>query len=714
MNKLNKNESCVVSLPFRFACGGRKLLIIPVLPFIVLLSLGVFFRFWNLGGPPFPADEMEFYKLALSNRGILDLWRNPPWLNQMPLNEIFTLLLVKVGLPASPFVTRLPFAVMGALALVMLWRFVSRYFGAVASCVVLFLAIFNPYQLYYSRTAYHYAGVTCWSVAMVLSFWGIRDALVQKHCPSLRKVALWGIAALLACHMHMSVWIVAAVQGALLFGMGLLALRHSRSERIRYVLMMVLSALVLVAVMSRWIYRAVRMMVDSTEQLGASVSDELMRLFPAYFAGENLLAVMLLIGIAGIALVAAWRARKTQDPFWSFSWIAGLHIVALMLYVGFAGGGVGKISYFSSIWPFFICFLGIGLWNGLEFVSGGRKGLLYGALVLILAAYVGLTLRPAWAIVTLDGKPLPTFKINDWVMKNLPPGTPILVDHWLFPWNHLAIHNTDQINYTFTVPDDPVENYRALGWRATASAFFEKYPDAAFLEVDRDKYIDKVGPWHFPLEQFARIASLTNEPVMLLRRYGVIPTAEYAAANTNQVVTRLFYNTTDDVISATRRSGKSVLLLYGEGWRYLKPWQPMQGWPEQLMQTLWIQSGMYGEGRKTVASLNDLQKISKQQAMLYLNQGRWADYRVPGTHSPLRLFNLTEQDLPATLMVTAIALSGHVRCMIGDQIALFPQTLLTERRLPVTLKPGETQIVVAMPMNQFLLVNDVRLVADVE
>ncbi len=684
---------------------------------VLLVAICVFLRLWMLGHAPFPADEMEFYKLVQRNQSIAEYWTNPPWMNQIPLNETFSLLLVKVGFPPTPFVTRLPFAIMGVLSILLAWFFSWRYFGMGASIVVLFLAVFNPFQLFYSRTAYHYAGVTCWSAAMLLAFWQIRVHVANGRCPLVRHIVVWLIAAALACHMHMSVWVVAGGQGALILCMGLYALRNDPRQRNRFLLLVGSAGIILALLMSRWIYRAILEMIkvsNSGGHLGSPVSAELKRLFSAYFAGENLLAVLLLVGVAGIAGAAAWRARKTQDPFWSFSWIAGLHIVALMLYVGFAGGGVGKISYFSSIWPFFICFLGIGLWNGLEFVSGGRKGLLYGALVLILAAYVGLTLRPAWAIVTLDGKPLPTFKINDWVMKNLPPGTPILVDHWLFPWNHLAIHNTDQINYTFTVPDDPVENYRALGWRATASAFFEKYPDAAFLEVDRDKYIDKVGPWHFPLEQFARIASLTNEPVMLLRRYGVIPTAEYAAANTNQVVTRLFYNTTDDVISATRRSGKSVLLLYGEGWRYLKPWQPMQGWPEQLMQTLWIQSGMYGEGRKTVASLNDLQKISKQQAMLYLNQGRWADYRVPGTHSPLRLFNLTEQDLPATLMVTAIALSGHVRCMIGDQIALFPQTLLTERRLPVTLKPGETQIVVAMPMNQFLLVNDVRLVADVE
>ena len=681
---------------------------------VFLLFAGVFLRFWMLGNAAFPADELNFYKLAQWNQGIIELWQNPPWMNQIPFCETFTILLKEIGLPVSPFVTRLPFAITGVLTLLLVWYFTWRYFGTGSAMVVLIIAILNPYQLYYSRTAYYYAGATCWSAAMLLAFWTIREHVTNGRCPMVRHMVAWLIAAALACHMHMSVWVVAGVQGALMLGVGLYALRNDRRQRNRFLLLVGSTGMVLALLMSRWIYRAILEMIKvstSGGHLGSPVTSELTRLFPAYFAGENLLAVLLLVGVAGIAGVAAWRSRKTQNPFWSFSWIAGLHIVALMLYVGFAGGGVGKISYFSSIWPFFICFLGIGLWKGLEFLAGGRKALQYGALMLFLSFYAGLTLLPAWAIVTLEGKPMPTFKINDWVMKNLPPGTPILVDHWLFPWNHLAIHNTDQINYTFTVPDDPVENYRAFGWRATASAFFKKYPDAALLEVDRDKYIEKVGPWSYPSEHFLRSASITNEQAMVLRHYGVIPTAEYAVANTNQVVTRIFYNTTEDVINTARRNGKSVLCLHGEGWRYLKPWQPMQGWPEQLMQMLWIQAGMYGDGRKTMASVADLQKIPPQQANGYLNQGRWADYRIAGAHSALRLFNLTEQDLPATLTVTGIALSGNVRCMISDEAVLFPQTLMTERRIPVTLKPGENEVVVAMPANQFMLVHDVRLEA---
>ncbi len=682
-------------------------------PFVLLLvSSGFLLRLWMLGNAAFPADEMEFYKLAQRNQSIVELWKNPPWMNQIPLNETFSLLMGKIGLPPTPFVTRLPFALMGGGTLLILWYFAWRYFGAGTAVVVLILAVLNPYQLYYSRTAYHYAGATCWSALMLVFFWQIREKLKDGECPLTRQMVLWLIAAVLACHMHMSVWVVAGVQGLLMFGMGIYALRQNRCLRNRFMLLVGSAGIMLAALMSRWIYRAILEMIkvsNSGGHLGSPVLPELMRLFPAYFAGENGLAVALLLVVATIAVVAFVLAVRKKTALFALGCFALLQIAALMLYVGLAGGGVAKITYFSAIWPLFVWFLGIGLWQGVETLSKGKKRIQYAALTLILCAYAGLTMPPVLAIVNLDGKPLPTIMINNWVLANLPPETPVFVDHWLYPWNHFAVHNQANINYTFTVPDEPLENYRAFNWPLTVQRFFERNPHASFVEVSPGRYRDQIGEWRFPAVSFAQVVSITNRAAMTLRKYEVLPKMDYASASTNLVVTRIYYNTTEDLMAAARRENRPRLRLYGEGWRYLKPWQPMQGWPEQLVQMLWIQAGMYADGGKMLASLDELQKMPQQQAVQYLNQGRWADYRIPGERSPLRLFNLTDADLAATLTVTGIALSGNVRCMIGDQTVVFPQTLMTERRIPVMLKPGENEVVVSLPANQFMLVHDVRL-----
>ncbi len=152
--------------------------------------------------------------------------------------------------------------------------------------------------------------------------------------------------------------------------------------------------------------------------------------------------------------------------FKSLAWICALHIIILMIYVAVVGGGVAKISYFSSVWPNFILILGIGVYLAIQALSS--KIVRISLYTILAGGYIALTIRPDWALIHLEGDPAAIYKINDWVLKNLPEGTPILTDRWFHPWNELAVHNPGNINYTFTVPDEPIENYRNFNWRATA------------------------------------------------------------------------------------------------------------------------------------------------------------------------------------------------------------------------------------------------------
>ena len=269
----------------------REMLTVPV-----LMVLAVALRFWMLGYAPFGTDSMEFYKLALRNQSIVEFWKNPPWMNQIPLNETLSLLMVKIGLPATPFVVRLPFAVMGVLALFFVWRFARLRFGAGAALLVLLLAVFNPYQIYFSRTAYHYSGAICWSAALFLGFWSMLEFFQRNEAPRIKQLMWWFLAAAAACHMHMSVWIVAGLQGLLLLVFGF---RLKGSDRRRFLTKFSVGAVLLGLLMFRWILRAVQEVLkvsgeNGGGQKGASASAEFSRLLPAYFAGENSFAVALL------------------------------------------------------------------------------------------------------------------------------------------------------------------------------------------------------------------------------------------------------------------------------------------------------------------------------------------------------------------------------------------------------------------------------------
>lgn len=630
---------------------------------LALMVLAVGIRFWMLGYAPFRSDTMNFYQAALRGQSIVELWKNPPWMNQIPLGETLSLLMLKTGLPATPFVVRLPFALMGVLALFFVWRFARRWFGSGAALLTLLLAVFNPYQIYFSRTAYYYSGVVCWSAALFLAFWSIRETLQRNESPNIKQLTLWFLAAAAACHMHMSVWIVVGLQGMMIFVFGF---RLIGPDRKCFLLRLSTGAVLLGILMLRWGIRAVQEILKvsgehGTGHIGSPAGPEFLRLLPAYFAGENIFAIALLLIFIGLAVLALFRTSDAVHRFRPLTWICALHIAVLMLYVGLVGGGVAKITYFSAIWAPFILWLGVGAYLGVQRLVAGTRSIVL--CVLLAGGYIALTALPNWAIVHLEGAPTPFYKINDWVLRNLPAGTPVLTDRWFEPWNELAVHNPGGINYTFTVPDEPVDTYRQLNWPATVEQFFEKYPDAAFLELCRGRYEAQLGPWTFPQRYFARVAAVTNDAAMVLRRMKVAPDGDFNEASTNRVVVRIFYNTPEDLIAAARKQGRDVLRLYGEGWGYAKP-----GW----------------------------------------QQGRFEDYRTFSQAASIDLYNLKEIPLSGSVEISAAAAQRPKTVSVNGINTVFAPGRIRTWTVPLTLQPMENKIPFTSPSGDPLFVLDIR------
>ncbi len=631
----------------------------------LLFGVGIFSRLWKLGMSAFSADNMEFYKLALRNQDILEFWKNPPWLNQIPLNETFTLLLIKMGLPATPFVVRLPFAIMGALALFFVWQFARKRAGKTAGAFVLLLAVFNPYQLYFSRTAYHYSGALCWSAALFCVFWSLKEKLEQGAIPKFRSILLWFAVAALACYMHMSVWVVAGMQGLLLVGFGVWNLRKKPDELKRFFIPLASGAIALGLLLSPWIRRALQRLDQAAsggkQLLGADANSEFIRLFPSYFVGESRLALLLLSIFILLSIYTFFQPSEKRRTFRSLSWICVLHVVSLMLYISLVGGGVAKISYFSAIWPMFILLLGIGSALGIQSLTEKKQSLRFILWPLVVGGYIALTAVPAWAIIHLDGKPRPYWEIAQWMNTQLPAGTPVLVDRWFHPWNELKVHPSTNVFYTFTVPDDPIDSFRRFNWRTTAVKFFEKYPSAAFLEVSRGKYKEEFGLWKFPEHHFAQRAMITNESVKTLQKWKVFPTSGYA--KTNALVIRIFYNTPSDLVDAALDKGQKVLRLYGEGWGYTKP-----GW----------------------------------------QRGDFSDYRTFGRTASIELYNLTDAPLSGTLQTSAATAQKPKAVSMGGKSTVFAPGRMKTWKIPLTLQPGKNRVRLTSPVGEPLFVRDLR------
>jgi hypothetical protein len=620
-----------------------------------------------LGYAAFRSDTMDFYRYVLRDQSISGLWQNPPWMLMIPLNETLPLLMVKIGLPSTPFVTRVPFALLGIFAVFFVWKFAKRWFSPGVALFVLCLAVFNPYQLYHSRDAYHYSGVICWSAALFLAFWSIKETLQRNEAPAKKQWVLWFSVAALACYMHMSVWVAVALQALLIFTFGWIKLRAiDKKLRSRFFFHFFVGATSLSVVMSRWVFRAAVEVLNiskgsSPNYIGLSAKAEFLRLIPAYFVGENIFAVALLLIFITLAVLALFGRSEISSRYRSLAWISILHVGVLMIYMAGVSKGLAKISYFSTVWPQVILTIGVGSFLGVQMFAS--KGVRAGLYALLIGSYVGLSAWPAYAIIHLDGHPTPFYKINAWVLKNLPEGTPILTDRWLEPWNELAIHNPGNINYTFTVPNEPIETYRQLNWRKTAEQFFEKYPEAALLEVCRGQYEEELGLWTFPQHYFSRIASITNDAAMILFRMKVVPQAGFSDANTNRVVTRIFYNTTEDLIAAARTNGKDVLRLYGAGWGYAKP-----GW----------------------------------------QQGRFEDYRILTRAAAIEFYNLKEAPLSGALEISAATADKPKTISVNGVTTGFASGRIRTWTVPLILQVGKNTIPFASPSADPLFVLDIR------
>ncbi len=129
------------------------------------------------------------------------------------------------------------------------------------------------------------------------------------------------------------------------------------------------------------------------------------------------------------------------------------------------------------------------------------------------------------------------------------------------------------------------------------------------------------------------------------------------------MVTRIFYNTTEDLIAAAQRNGRDVLRLYGAGWGYAKP-----GW----------------------------------------QQGHFEDYRILNQAAGIDLYNLKEMPLSGTLEISAATADKPKTVSVNGVTTGFASGRIRTWTVSLTLQPGENVILVTSPSGDPLFVLDIR------
>ncbi len=476
----------------------------------------------------------------------------------------------------------------------------------------------------------------------------------------------------------MSTWIVTAVMWLVV----VLAGRRSLppAERKRHIKMMAGSAVVVGLFMVRWIWRAyleIQKVSQADGHIGGDLGWVSVRVIPFFMVGANWAGYASAVLLAVVA-IALWLRLRTKtgsapDPFYqSILLIVGAGFTAAGLYVGFIGGGLAKSTYFSCLLPAFLIWAVLTLERAIGLLPVGWAR---GSRVL-LVGLIALLFYPSLVMSRLDGKPVPYKVIRDWLDQHLDAGTVAVVDRWYEPWNEMARYAPTNVVVTFTVPDEPFQNYQQFQWRDVTRQKIESGQVQAFIRLTRN-HEQKAGLWKWPETYFAHRAVVRNEAGLWLREHGYAGHEDFYVANTNRLVVEIFYDLREDALARLRSTGTSFRVFYGPGLVYEK-------------------TGPMGIFRFQTA--------------------QFMDWRVLSQRGTLEVYNLTESPAEVSLLVAGLSPRGSKTVTApGGRHFQFSGTQVQRWLLgPVSLQPGLNAITLEDPLgdravNQ-LLISDVAVV----
>ena len=634
----------------------------------LVLALAAAVRFADLSRSAVRSDEINFLNYVERNQSLVDLWKTPPWFNQIPLADSVPIVWARLTRQAaSEAVIRQPFALLGWLTVAFgaLWATRRRGLGA-GLLLGAWLAVL-PFHVYHSREAYYYVLAMFFAAGMV---WRGADFAAKLRGGGrllAREYAEWTLWTLLACMGHMSAWVVAGVAWLVLAASGLGGAAATGRKRHGMAMGIVTAALALG--MIRWVLRALYEMQRAAANPDAHIASAFdfvgPRVLPFFAGGANAIGIAILAAALAAAGWVFWKSRGRPgrgDPLYgTLAWLALGGLAGSYFYITAVGGGdKAKLAYFAANLPAFLAFAAFSFDRAFSGAGAGWRLALDAG---VAAALVALLAAPAWQVTRLEGKTTAYRVLRAWLDANLAPGDAVLVDRWYEPWNEMARYAPSNVFVTFTVPDEPYESYVGYNWRQTAQTAIERNGAQAFIRLARN-HEKRAGLWTWPEKWFAHRAVVPNAAGIWLRDTGFAPMEEFYA-ETNRLRPEIFYDTHADVAARARAAGQDAVWFFGAGWRLFKPWQ----------------------------------------------QGDFSDYRVLEDAGELEVHNLRDAPVKLTGVVVAAAMGGEQRVRIGELAPLaFPDGRLERRTFALELPPGvQTLRWKKLGAGGALLVRDFRL-----
>jgi hypothetical protein len=525
---------------------------------------------------------------------------------------------------------------------------------------------FNSFAVYHSREAYVYAPILFGYFMYAAGLLDLRAQLLDGKTPRMKSLVFFGFGIVFSCYSQVTGAFIVATGAVYLFWLIWRCRKKFTGQKPPFITVFAVHALpVFPLLFVPWGYGALMKQilgVASTSKQGVDLSggnalfDTPLMLLRMTWGTTPAALVLLALSIAAAGIALA----KTKDRRIGLLFFFVIFEVFVFVVTRPIAQATFEPRYLSGAFPFIAALLVDGLFRLPQLIPAVKNKTAAG----VFCTMIGVLFYsyPTFEVTQLTGKAIPYWDIVRWADANLGDRAPVLVDRWYEPWNEMRAHPSTNAIFTFTVPNEPLENYLQFHWRDTAINFFSKFPDAAYLEIAKT-YFDApgVGPWTWPGEYFGHIHAITNQAGMVLRKWGVASRGDFYAPNTNRLVVTFFYNTREDMLGKFRKSGQPLHWLFAGGWGYEKS-GPME--------------------------------------MFRLRTREFMDWRLINEEAKLELINLSASPQQATLTIGAVAAAGTktVECSAGGNRQTFAGNQMTEWTMSITLPPGSTTVTLRDPL----------------
>jgi 4-amino-4-deoxy-L-arabinose transferase-like glycosyltransferase len=638
-----------------------------------ILLVAAYVRIVHLGDEAFRTDEGTFWNVCHQTKSGFEIFHR--WLDfhggssggHFPLSLAVTKwFLDLLHLPMTYFTVRLPSTLWG-VATVFIAYCVGREFSrwAFGLAFALILA-FNPYHIQISRDAYFYPPLVCGSC---LGLWSV--LWMFHHIRMGKPLTPWfyllnASGFFLLTYSQVTGWPLALLFGlTILYGVGR---DYWRSRLCWRPLLVVISTFLVFGIpllLVPWALHDILHASSEEERTqmvrifgqGGPFLHYIARCITSYAWGSTPLrafftVAMLCLGIS--PLLQKSEPRKQLLLVWGYM-LAGFAFLMFSLHTA---GRPYATRYIVVLMPFYLLVLTSGIMvsaQSFPFLPKNYKGYYKYIPAILLTIAIVLWCEPVYLCTRITSTATPYKKIISWLDGNLPPGTLVLVDRWLEPWNELRTEPATNVIFTYTVPNEPADVFLQTRWRDTATNFFAQNPDAGYLEIARVYWeVPGIGPWKWPREFFVHHVAFTNEPGMRLRALGEANREMFYGSNTNRLIADFFYDTRNDALKKAKEAGRKFVAFYGPGWGY---WKNGQGWN-------------------------------------YAPRMDYQEWRVLQDSAQLDLYNLTDQPAHALVTILGASTPSAKEVEVENQARLrFAGNRLEQARLgPLLLPPGHTPL----------------------